>query len=75
MQKEFTDTGNMPFVLREDYTKECEHKIAYVCLKIGMYLFQEVEVDLQNLVQDSDPKQQSLQILTERQAAAEATCF
>ena len=47
--------------------------IADACmLLIGRYLLQEVEVDLQNLVQDSDLKQQSQQVLTKQQADEEA---
>ena len=41
-------------------------------LLIGLYLFQEVEVDLQNPAH-SDLKRQSQQVLTEQQAAEEAT--
>ena len=66
-------TRYMHVVPRVDNSKKCEDKIAHICLNIGTYLFQEVEVDLQNCVQDSDLKQQPLQILTKRQAAEQAT--
>ena len=59
----------MHFVPREIHAKECECKTAHVCLQIGIYLSWEEEVDLQIQFQDSDIKLQSLQVLTEQQAA------
>ena len=69
----YTEHACMHFVSHEDHTEECECKIAHVCLKVGRYLFQEVEVDLQNFLQNSDLKQQPLQVLTKQQAAEEAS--
>ena len=61
------------FCIKGRSQQKSEYKIAHVCLKIEMYLFQKGEVDLQNSFQDTGLKQQSLQVLIEQQTAAEAT--